>query len=184
MVRKRNGWKRIPAILLIAAALCGAMAVGATAALTVKGETPDYAKPYVGVSAQEFAKQPLSKRPAPRSGAPVVPQDQAYDMMMVLLPLFVNKNHEKIWGALPKAVQKQYEADIDALCKRNGWDKGITLDELFYKGKLNAYVLGVSAAYSKAVAAGSPEAALTLLAWQLLFLQVLPQDVSLYMVLP
>ena len=183
-MRKTGKWKRALAALLAAAALCGMMAAGAAAA-TVQGETPDYAKPYVGVPAQDFAQQPLSKRPAPRSGAPKVPMTQAYDMMIALLPLFVIKNHEKVWGQLPEAAKTQYDADIGALYKKNGWDKDITLDALFYKGKLPAYVQGATAAYVKAVAvANNPIAVPTLLAWQSLFLYILPVDISLYIVLP
>lgn len=181
---KTRRWKRALAALLAAAALCGVLAVSAAAA-TIRGETPAYAQPYVGVPAQDFAKQPLSKRPAPRSGAPKVPTAQAYDMMTALLPLFVAKNHERLWGQLPEAAKKQYDADIDALYKKNGWDKDVTLDALFYKGKLNAYVLGVTAAYSKAVAGSdNPLTASTLLAWQFLYMYLLPVDIALYIVLP
>ena len=181
---KMRRWKRTLAALLAAAALCGMMAVSAAAA-TTRGETPAYAKPYVGVPAQDFAKQPLSKRPAPRSGAPKVPTAQAYDMMTALLPLFVAKNHERLWGQLPEDAKKQYDADIDALCEKNGWDKDITLDALFYKGGLPAYVQGATAAYAKAVAENdNPVTASALLAWQFLYMYLLPVDIALYIVLP
>ena len=178
-----TSWKRVLAALL-AAILLGGLAVGA-AAVTVRGETPAYALPYVGAPAQAFAKQPLRRSPAPQSGAPKLPTARAYDMMTALLPLFVNKSHEKVWGALPQAAQKQYSADIDALYKSNGWSGDTTLDALFAAGALPAYVRGVNAAYGKAVAeSGSQISAWALLAWRLLFLQALPVDVALYIVLP
>jgi len=184
-MRRMRSWKKFLAVLLAAALLGGSMAAVASAALTVEGETPAYAKPYVGTQAGDFAKQTLKRSPTPQSGAPKVPTARAYDMMMALLPLFVNKSHEKIWGPLPAAAQQQFEKDVAALFEKNGWSGDITLDELFNAGQLPAYARGVNAAYARAVAENeSPFAALTLVAWQLLFIQLLPQDITLYIVLP
>ncbi|MCL2106088.1 MAG: hypothetical protein FWH26_03370 [Oscillospiraceae bacterium] len=173
--------KRMLSILLAMALLCGACALGASAA-----------GPLAGVNAAAFAKELAA--PADALRAAELTQEQSQEYIAALLPMLVAAGHMRAWGTRPENLvlqsgktfedfTEEYQTAIAALMEELEIGEADTMEEIFLSGKLSDYAEGGAAIYEDCVKDHFRAYVGWSLALRNWFFGILPQSLALLLLL-